>query len=104
MTRGPVTARTLPELAWRLLAVATARSSYEHVDVTMEGDVSPSEMPRSHRKAAGPSLLFAALLLAPEPLRAQTPGASLVAQRVDQPPRLEDFVTPNPPAGGVRVE
>jgi len=61
-----------------------------------------SEISRS-RKAAGPPLLFAALLCAWEPLRAQTPGASLVAQRVDQPPRLEDFLGPNPPAGGVRV-
>ena len=64
-------------------------------------------MPRSEllrpRKAAGPSLLCAALLLASEPLRAQTPGASLVARRVDQPPRLQDFLTPDPPAGGVRV-
>lgn len=64
-------------------------------------------MPRSEllrpRKAAGPPLLCAALLLASEPLRAQTPGASLVARRVDQPPRLQDFLTPDPPAGGVRV-
>jgi len=62
-----------------------------------------SEISRSPRKAAGPSLLFAALLLASEPLRAQTPGPSLVAQRVDQPPRLEDFLASDPPAGGVRV-
>jgi len=61
------------------------------------------EISRSPRKAAGPSLLFAALLLASEPLRAQTPGARLVAQRVDQPPKLEEFLAPDPPAGGVRV-
>jgi hypothetical protein len=62
-----------------------------------------SEISRSPRRAAGPPLLFAALLLASEPLRAQTPGASLVAQRVDQPPRLEDFLAPHPPAGGIGV-
>jgi len=61
------------------------------------------EISRSPRKAAGPSLLFAALLLASEPLRAQTPRARLVAQRVDQPPKLEEFLAPDPPAGGVRV-
>src|SRR5437016_9178803 len=53
--------------------------------------------------ATGSLPLFTALLLASEPLRAQTPGANLVAQRVDQPPRLEDFLALNPPADGVRV-
>ena len=69
----------------------------------MEGDVLRPEIPRSPRKAASPPLLFVTLLFASEPLGAQTPGASLVAQRVDQPPRLEDFLAPNPPADGVRV-
>src|SRR5438093_11201044 len=69
----------------------------------MEGDVLRPEIPRSPRKAAGPPLLFVTLLLAPEPLRAQTPSANLIAQRVDQPPKLEDFLTPDPKGGGVRV-
>ncbi len=62
-----------------------------------------SETSRSPRMATGSLPLFTALLLASEPLRAQTPGANLVAQRVDQPPRLEDFLASNPPADGVRV-
>src|SRR2546422_10600124 len=53
--------------------------------------------------ATGSLPLFTALVLASEPLRAQTPGANLVAQRVDQPPRLEDFLASNAPADGVRV-
>src|SRR5438093_1804996 len=69
----------------------------------MEGDVLRPEIPRSPRKAAGPPLLFVTLLLASEPLRAQTPNASLIAQRVDQPPKLEDFLAPNLPVSGVRV-
>src|SRR5207244_5014185 len=67
------------------------------------GDVTGSETSRSPRMATGSLPLFTALLLASEPLRAQTPGANLVAQRVDQPPRLEDFLALNPPADGVRV-
>ena len=62
-----------------------------------------TETSRSPRMASGSLPLFTALLLASEPLRAQTPGANLVAQRVDQPPRLEDFLASNPPADGVRV-
>jgi len=65
--------------------------------------VTRSETSRSPRMASGSLPLFTALLLASEPLRAQTPGANLVAQRVDQPPRLEDFLASNPPADGVRV-
>ena len=62
-----------------------------------------SEISRSPGKAAGPPLLFAALLFTSEPLRGQAPGASLVAQRVDQPPRLEDFLAADPQVSGARV-
>src|SRR5438034_4506991 len=100
MARGRVTART--GLKWHgTCRRPLAMTSCGRV-VTKEGAASPSEIPRSPRMAAGSPLFFAALLLASE-LRAQTPGASLIAQRVDQPPKLEDFLAPEPPAGAVRV-
>jgi hypothetical protein len=55
------------------------------------------------RLAAGALLLSASLLFPRLPLRAQTLDAGSVAQRVDRPPRLEDFRAPEPPAGGLRV-
>src|SRR5437773_2295254 len=100
MARGHVTARTGHK--WHGTCPPSIAACSGSV-VTMEGDVPRSETSRAPRRAAGPPLLFAALLLASEPLRAQTPGASLVAQRVDQPPKLEDFLAPEPPAGGVHV-
>src|SRR5207249_11852497 len=100
--RGRVTARTFA--TWHSTCPPYACSAALPAGSSRRrGDVAPSELSRSPRMAAGSPLFFAALLLASEPLRAQTPGASLIAQRVDQPPKLEDFLVPNPQVSGVRV-